>query len=49
MDPQTAQRAAVDRAGQLNAGAATIVEAKWTEDGRPQFDAGDFKELEARQ
>ena len=38
----------VDRGGQLNAGAATIVEAKWTDDGRPQFDAGDFKELEAR-
>ena len=32
----------------VNAGAATIVEAKWTEDGRPEFYAGDFKELEAR-
>ena len=31
-----------------NAGAATIVEAKWTADGRPEFEAKDFKELEAR-
>jgi tetratricopeptide (TPR) repeat protein len=28
--------------------AATMVKAQWTEDGRPQFEAGDFKEMEAR-
>ena len=32
----------------MNIGAASIVEAKYTDDGRPEFDAADFKELEAR-
>ena len=32
----------------MNIGAASIVEARYTDDGRPEFDAADFKELEAR-
>ena len=28
--------------------AATFVKAKWTADGRPEFEAADFKEMEAR-
>ena len=32
----------------MNIGSASIVEARYTHDGRPEFEAGEFKELEAR-
>ena len=46
--PRPRARRRASPTASMNIGSASLVEARYTEDGRPEFDAADFKELEAR-